>query len=168
MKGIRIEKLVLNIGTGKNPDSIEKAMKLLKSITGREPVKTITKKRIPEWGLRPGLAIGCKVTLRKALAKDTIARLLQARDNKLSPRLFDDTGNLAFGIPEYIDIPGVSYDPQIGVIGLQATITLERVGYGIKRRKSLKRPVPVKHRITKQEAVEFMQRTFDADVGEEE
>ena len=65
MKEIRIEKITLNIGAGKDADKLEKGIKLIKNITGRPPIKTYTKKRIPGWGLRPGLPIGCKLTLRK-------------------------------------------------------------------------------------------------------
>ena len=59
MKGIRIEKITLNIGAGKNEDLLKKGLKLLHKITSTKPVETKTKKRIPGWGLRPGLAIGC-------------------------------------------------------------------------------------------------------------
>jgi len=64
MKVIRIEKITLNIGAGKDQNRLDKAKILLKHVTGIEPVKTVTKKRIPNWGLRPGLPIGCKITLR--------------------------------------------------------------------------------------------------------
>ena len=65
MQQVRIGKLTLNIGAGKDPSKLEKGLTLIKSITGIEPLKTVTTKRIAEWGLRPGLPIGCKLTLRK-------------------------------------------------------------------------------------------------------
>ena len=58
MREIRIEKITLNIGAGKDVGKLEKGVKLLKNITGINPVKTVTQKRIPTWGLRPGLPIG--------------------------------------------------------------------------------------------------------------
>ena len=61
----RIEKITLNVGAGKDQARLEKGVALLKMITGIDPVKTVTAKRIPGWGLRPGLPIGCKLTLRK-------------------------------------------------------------------------------------------------------
>ena len=79
----RIEKLTLNIGAGKDQTKLEKGIVLIKAITGIDPIKTVTKKRIPEWGLRPGLPIGCKLTLRKAAAIDLLKRLLQAKELKL-------------------------------------------------------------------------------------
>jgi ATP-dependent Lon protease len=64
MQRIRIDKLTLNIGAGKDAPLLEKGVKLITQIAGVKPVKTITQKRIPGWGLRPGLPIGCKITLR--------------------------------------------------------------------------------------------------------
>lgn len=160
----RIEKLTLNIGAGKDQAKLEKGIMLLKAITGIEPVKTITNKRIPNWGLRPGLPIGCKLTLRKKKAVELLKRLLQAKDNKLSETNYDDAGNISFGIKEYIDIPGVEYDPKIGVIGLQVCVTLEKPGYRIKTRKLRKKKLPKKHTVTKQEAIEFMQKEFNVKV----
>ncbi|MBW2963765.1 50S ribosomal protein L5, partial [Candidatus Woesearchaeota archaeon] len=101
MKQIRIDKVTLNLGAGKDEDRLKKGKKLLKQITGVEPVSTFTKKRIPGWGLRPGLAIGCKITLRHQKAVEIIKRLLEAKDNVLSLNNFDGQGNLSFGIAEY-------------------------------------------------------------------
>ena len=166
MRIIRIEKITLNIGTGKDQAKLEKSMKLLKHITGIEPIKTITNKRIPTWGIRPGLPIGCKLTLRKKSAKELLKKLLESKDNKLKESQFDDKGSIAFGIPEYIDIPGVKYDPEIGVIGLEVCITLERPGYRIKRRKIRKKKLSPRHTITKQEAINFMEKNFNIKIGE--
>ena len=166
MREIKIEKITLNIGAGKDQTKLEKGIILLKNITGLVPVKTFTKKRIPEWGLRPGLPIGCKITLRKKKATELLKRLLDAADYKLSEQQFDNEGNVAFGIHEYIDIPGVKYDPKIGVIGLEVCITLERAGFRIKRRSMEKRKIPLRHKISRKEAIEFMQKNFNIAIGE--
>lgn len=168
MREIKVEKLTLNIGSGKDQTKLEKGMKLIKNITGIEPVKTITKKRIPNWGLRPGLPVGCKLTLRKEKALSLIPKLLAARDNKLELTQFDENGSIAFGIPEYIDIPGAKYDPEIGMMGLEICITLERNGFRIKKRKIKKQKISKKHSISKQEAMDFMKNKFNAQVGESE
>lgn len=167
MKNIRVEKLTLNIGAGKDSKLLEKGMKLIESIAGVPPVKTFTQKRIPGWGLRPGLPIGCKITLRGKQAEELIPRLLVAKDKQLSPKNFDDAGNVSIGIPEYIDIEGAEYDPQIGIIGLQACITLSRPGYRIKNRRI--RPQKLKkQRIVRNEAVDFMKEKFKIAVEEQE
>lgn len=168
MRQPRIEKLTLNIGAGKDVQKLEKGVALIKAITGIEPVKTVTQKRIPNWGLRPGLPIGCKLTLRKQQAAELLKRLLQAKEFKLKLRQFDDGGNISFGIPEYIDIPGVAYDPKIGIIGLEVCVTLERPGYRIKRRRLKQQKIPRKHLLTREEAMEYMQKNFNVKVGETE
>lgn len=162
MKTIKIEKMTLNIGAGKDPKKLEKGVLLLKHITGIDPVKTITQKRIPTWGLRPGLPIGCKLTIRdKELIKNLLPRFLKAKSNSLMESQFDDNGNVAFGIPEYIDIPGVQYTPDVGIMGFQVCLTLIRSGFRVKTRKIQKRKIKKSHRISKNEAMEFMKKEFN-------
>jgi large subunit ribosomal protein L5 len=168
MRTIRVEKVTLNIGAGKDLDKLEKGMKLFKIITGRTPVKTFTKKRIPAWGLRPGLPIGCKITLRKSIATELLKRLLDARDHLLNEQQFDINGNIAFGIPEYIDIPGIKYEPDIGIMGFEVCVTLERPGFRIKRRGIYKKKISHKHAVTKEEAIDFMKKEYKVKLGEEE
>lgn len=166
-KNLKIEKVTLNIGAGKDQTVLEKGLKLLSSIVPElKPVKTVTQKRIPDWGLRPGLPIGCKVTLRKKLARDMLVRLLKAKANTLKESQFDNNGNVAFGIHEYIDIPGVKYIPEIGIMGLEVCVTLERNGYRVKRRRLKNAKISSKHRITKEEAIAFMKKEFDVKVSE--
>jgi len=168
MREIRIEKITLNIGSGKDQTRLDKGINLLQSLTGIKPIKTFAKKRIPGWGLRPGLPIGCKLTLRKDAAVEMLAKLLKAVDNNLKPSQFDISGNIAFGIPEYIDIPGAKYDPSIGIMGLEVCVTLERPGFRIKRRRLRKRKISARHIITKEEAIKFMESKFNIKVGEAE
>ncbi len=166
MQTPRIEKITLNIGAGKDQNRLEKGVVVLKMITGISPIKTVTMKRIPTWGLRPGLPIGCKLTLRKNRATEILKRLLDAKEKRLRDSQFDETGNISFGIHEYIDIPGVTYDPKIGVLGLQVCVTLEKPGYRIKRRKLEQKNIPKKHMVSKAEAMTFMQKTFGITIGE--
>jgi len=165
MRQISIEKVTLNIGAGKDQAKLEKGMKLIGNITGYTPIKTFTKKRIQEWGLRPGLPIGCKLTLRKEKAMEILKRLLEAKDNVLQISNLDNEGNISFGIKEYIDVPGVKYDPDIGIMGFQVCITLKRKGFRIKHRALRKHIIPKRHRIKKEEAIDFMRNTFNLKIG---
>ena len=167
MQAVRIEKLTLNIGAGNDVAKLDKGLMLIKAITGIDPIKTVTKKRIPSWGLRPGLPIGAKLTLRKAKAIELLKRLLQAKDNALKSTHFDNSGNISFGIHEYIDIPGVAYNPQIGIIGLQVCVTLEKRGFRIKFRRLRPKKISKKHIVTKSEALDFMKKEFNVQVVEE-
>ncbi|NOZ81227.1 MAG: 50S ribosomal protein L5 [DPANN group archaeon] len=165
---IRIEKVTLNVGAGKDPKQLERGVRLLKLITGIEPVKTVTMKRIAAWGLRPRLPIGCKLTLRNEQAQVILKRLLAAKDNHLKETQIDATGNISFGIHEYIDIPDVKYDPDLGVLGLEVCVTFERPGFRIKRRRMLKRKVPSRHRITKEEVITYLESNFSVSFKEDE
>ncbi|MBI4449123.1 50S ribosomal protein L5 [Candidatus Woesearchaeota archaeon] len=158
---IRIEKITLNIGAGKEQARLDKGVLLLTELSMRTPVKTITQKRIATWGLRPGLPIGCKVTLRKLEAKTMLKRLLYAKDNKLKKTNFDENGNLAFGIPEYIDIEGAKYNPQIGIMGLEVAVTLQKPGSHVKKRKIKRGAIGKRQLIKKDEAIAYIQQTFN-------
>ncbi|MBI2662510.1 50S ribosomal protein L5 [Candidatus Woesearchaeota archaeon] len=158
MREIKIAKVTLNVGAGKSEDLMKRGLKLLGILAlGCTPVKTTTKRRIPGWGLRPGLAIGCKVTVRKD-AEKLLKRLLAAKENKLKVSNFDNSGNLSFGIPEYIDIEGVKYDPELKIMGLEVAVTLERFGYRVKKRRIKQTSIGKKQQITKQEAMAFIKK----------
>lgn len=168
MKKIRIEKITLNIGTGKPGLELEKALKLLERVSGKKPVETKSMKRIPTWGVRPGLTIGAKVTLRGENAKEVLKLLLQSQDLMLSQRNFDSQGNLSFGISEYLDMPNMEYDPDIGMMGLECAVTLCRPGVRITRRHLFKKKLPQRQKITKEEAIKFMKENFEMKLKEEE
>lgn len=163
MKEIRIEKLTFNVGAGKDTKKLEKGQLLLKHITGIEPIKTTTQKRIAQWGLRPGLPIGTKITLRKEIAP-LIKRLCLSKRSVMKKSWFDNNGNISFGIQEYIDIPEVKYNPDIGMMGLQATITLTRRGHRIKSRKIRSAKVPLAQRISQEESIGFFEKEFGVKV----
>ena len=168
MRQIQIEKITLNVGAGKDNAKLEKGIKLLKLITGIEPVKTVTSKRIPGWGLRPGLPIGCKITLRDEPATKVLGRLIEGKDKIIKDSQFDNHGNLSFGIHEYIDIPDVEYEPDIGIMGFEVCVTFKRAGYRVKDRKIRKNKIKSNHKITKKEVIDFMTEKFDLNIGEKE
>ncbi|MBI2106323.1 50S ribosomal protein L5 [Candidatus Woesearchaeota archaeon] len=158
MKEIRIEKITLNIGTGEGGNRLQKATKLLQSLTGQTPIEAKAKRRIPTWGVRPGAIIGTKVTVRKNM-EDIISRMLAAVGNKLTMSKIGE-GTFSFGIPEYIEIPGARYDAEIGIIGLGVMVTLKRPGFRIKNRSIMKRKIPKKHLISQEETIKFLQEKF--------
>ncbi len=167
MRKISVEKVTLNIGTGKDQNLLEKGMKLIENLTGRKPVKTHTQKRIPAWGLRSGLPIGCKLTLRGEEVDELLPRLLDAKSHELSEKNFDERGNISFGIKEYIDIKEAEYDPEIGIMGLQVCVTLSRPGFRISKRKLRQKKVPEKHKIDKDEAIKFAREEFNVKIKED-
>jgi len=160
MRELRVTKVTLNFGAGKDQQLLEKGTKLLEKVAGKPPLQVKTSKRIPGWGLRPGLPIGAKITIRGKAAEDLIKKTLTAKENRLSKKNFDNNGNLAFGIPEYIEISGMKYDPDIGMLGFEIAITIERPGYRVKNRRLKTGSISKKHRVTKEDSIEFMKEKF--------
>lgn len=163
---VRIEKLTLNFGAGKDQAKLEKGAALIQSVSGIKPVKTITAKRIPAWGLRPGLPVGAKLTLRGSSATRMLSRTLAARDFKLPASALDNHGNLSFGITEYIDIEGAVYDPAIGILGLQVSVTLSKPGCRVKLRSIKTGRIGKYQTVHRGEAQEFLASAFKLTLGE--
>lgn len=166
MKEIKVEKVTLNFGAGKDQRRLENGIKLIKMITGQEPVKTYASDRIPAWGLRPGLPIGAKLTLRGEEATKLFKRFLVAKENTIKDTCVDDYGNISFGVPEYIDIPDVKYDPTVGVLGVQISVTLTRPGFRVARRKLQNQKVGKNQQIRKEEAQKFLKENFSVEFTE--
>ena len=155
-----VAKVTVNIGVGQSGERLEKAVKVLERITGQKPVKTRAKKTVREWGIRKKEPIACKVTLRGEKAVEFLKKALYVVDNKLPASCFDEYGNFSFGIKEHIDLPGVKYDPELGIFGMDVCVTLERPGFRVKRRKIKRSKIGHKHLLTKEEAIEFIKHEF--------
>ena len=164
MKEIRLEKVVLNMGLGKSGDAIEIAKKALGQISGKKVNERPAKKAIRDWGVRKGEPIGAAVTVRGNDGKELLKRLLEAKGNKVNSRSFDNRGNLSFGILEHIDIPGIKYDPKIGILGLNVTIRLVRPGFSITTRSKHKASVGKEHTISPDDAKTYLTKEFGASV----
>jgi len=155
MREIRVEKVTLNIGCGSDADKLKRAEKLLQTITGQKPLITKTKDRTT-FGMTTKKPIGVKVTLRKKRGKKFLIDALTAIEKELKEKQIND-GNFSFGIKEYIDLPNVNYDPDIGILGMDVCVTLERPGFRVKKKlKSSK--IGKKHLITKDETIEWLKK----------
>ena len=164
MKKISLAKVVLNMGIGKSGDPIEIGKKALGQITGKKPNARNAKKSQRDWGIRKGEPIGVAVTVRGNDATELLKKLLVAKDNQINERAFDNEGNLSFGIKEHIDIPEIKYDPNIGILGLEVSISLTRPGFNVRLRSTRKTKVGNKHRITKNDAIKFLTEEFGVKV----
>jgi large subunit ribosomal protein L5 len=163
MRNIKIEKITLNMGCGDDKDKLEKATKLLQTLTGRKPLITKSKRR-STFGVPKGKPIGVKVTLRKKEAEEFLKKAFEGIEKKLKASYFDSDGNFSFGIREYIDIPGVKYLHDVGIVGFDVAVTLERPGFRISRRRIQQRKIPTKHKINKEEAAEWVKKTFGVEI----
>ncbi|MDD3985662.1 MAG: 50S ribosomal protein L5 [Methanobacterium sp.] len=164
MEKVRIAKATVNIGVGESGERLARAEQLLVNITDQKPVRTISKVTNPEFGIRRGQPIACKVTLRNEKADKAVKMILDGIGNRLKASQFDAQGNVAFGIEEHIDIPGMRYDPDIGIFGMNISVTFEKPGYRIKRRRIQHKKIPNKHQVTKEETMEFMKKEFQVNI----
>ncbi len=156
MHKIKIEKVVLSVsGLG---EELEKGYKLLEFITGKKPSKTSSRKRIPAFGIRPGLENGAVVTLRKDY-EELLKRFFVAIDGILKKKQVSEN-NFSFGIKEYIEIPGIEYQRDIGIRGFDVTIVFKRAGRRVKLRKVKRGRVPKRQIIKKEEIIKFMEDNF--------
>ena len=128
----RIEKITLNMGVGEGTQDKKKvtiAATEMGLIAGQKPVVTIAKKSVAQFKLREGMAIGCKVTLRRERMYEFLDRLVtiampRIRDFRgLNPRSFDGRGNYAMGLKEQIVFPEISYDKIEKVRGMDIIVT---------------------------------------------
>ncbi len=161
-----ISKVTINIGVGEAGERLEKAEKVLSALTGKKPVKTLSKTTNKELGIRKRMPIGCKVTLRDKEAEEFLKKALKIRDNKMPVYSFDDQGNLSFGIPDHTLFPDQKYDPEIGIFGMDVCVTLQKPGYRVRYRRIKSRSIPTRHRVTPEEAISFIEKRFDVEVVE--
>ena len=161
----KIEKVVVNISVGKSGEPLEKAVKVLRDLTGQNPCKRKAKQTIREFGIRKGESIACVVTLRKQKATDFLQKVLPVVENKLLNDCFDIYGNFSFGIKEHIEIPGVKYTPEIGIFGMDVCVSLSRPGYRIKKRRKKKGKIGSKHLLTPEEAIVFVKDSLGAEIS---
>ena len=164
MRKPRIEKVVVNLNVGKSGEPLEKAFKVLQEITGQMPVKKNAKTSIRDFGIRKGEPIACVVTLRRQPAIDFLKKILPVVDNKVARRSFDTHGNFAFGLTEHIEIPGVKYDPDVGIFGMDVCVTINRPGDRVRDRRKRKAKVGRKHLLTPDEAILFTKQTLGVEI----
>jgi len=161
----KIEKVVVNISVGKSGEPLEKAAKILKDLTGQTPCKRKAKKTVRDFGIRKGEPIACIVTLRKQRAIEFLKKVFPVIDNKISKEHFDEYGNFSFGIKEHIEIPGVKYDPEIGIFGMDICLSLGRFGYRVKTRRKGKAKIGSKHILTPDEALVFAKDVLGLEIA---
>jgi len=159
MRDIKVEKIVLSVGG--TADYLEKGVKLLTLLTKRKPAKMQSKRRIPSLGVRPKLEVGAVVTIRKN-PEELLKNLLATIDNVLKKKQISEN-NFSFGIKEYIEIPGVEYQRDIGIMGFDVTVVFKRTGRRIKLKKIKGGRIPKRQRISKEEIIKFMGDKFETE-----
>lgn len=115
----KLEKIVINMGVGEAKDNqkiLEAAMNDLTIIAGQKPILTRAKKSVANFKIRENMALGCKVTLRKAKMYEFADKLMaialpRVRDFRgVSSKAFDGRGNYSLGVKEQLIFPEIEYD----------------------------------------------------------
>ena len=160
MREMKLEKVILNIGGV--DDKLEKGVILLETISGKKPVKVKATKRIPTWKVRPGMEVGTKVTLRGEDAVSMVKKLLPAIDNTLKEKQIQPNC-FSFGIHEYIEIPGVEYIREVGIMGFEVTVVFSRPGKSVEMKK-IKRGKAKRIVVSREEIENYLVTKFNTEI----
>ena len=160
----RIEKVVVNMSIGKSGEPLEKAAKVLKEITGHVPCKRKAKASIRDFGIRKGESIACIVTLREEEAVAFLKKVLTVVDDRIPGGSFDRQGNFSFGVKEHIELPGVKYDPEVGIFGMDICVSVTRPGYRVKNRRKGKTKIGPEHVLTREESMAFIKDALGVEI----
>ena len=166
MEKTRLGKVTVNVAIGKSGEPLDKAVGILEKLTEQKPILRKAKKTVKEFGIRQGEPIACMVTLRKQKAIDFLKKALVSIGNKLSQTKFDNDGNFTFGISEHIELPGVKYDPNLGIIGMDICVTMSKPGYRVKNRSKFRSKIGTGHKITQEQSISYLKNTFEIEILE--
>jgi large subunit ribosomal protein L5 len=135
----RLTKIVINVGLGEAAQDkklLDGVMKNMADITGQKPAVTRARKAIAAFKIRKDLALGCKITLRRARMYEFLDRLINValpriRDFRGVPAgSFDESGNYSLGITEQGIFPEIDIDKIQLVHGMDITIVTTAKGKG--------------------------------------
>ena len=166
MREPRIDKIVVNIGVGDAGDKLAKAEKVLQMLTKQKPIRTISKTTNKDLGIRWGMPLGVKVTIRKKAAEEFLKAAFWVRENRMTGYSFDPEGNFSFGISDHTDFPGQKYNPDIGIFGMDVCVVVRRAGQRVARRAHASRKIPQYHRLTRAEVIEHLKKKYGVEVVE--
>ena len=163
MREIIIDKLILNIGVGASGDKMTKAIKVLKDLTGQDPVTTRAKFTIRSFSIRRNEEIGTHVTVRGQKALDLLKTGLKVKDSELRAKNFSRTGNFGFGIQEHIDL-GIKYDPNTGIYGMDFYVVLKRKGLRVTQRKRCRARLGNFQRVSKTDSINWFKEKLGGNI----
>lgn len=164
MQMVRLSKVVLHISVGNNWERLQKAIRLLEHLTEQKPVTRIAKKTIRAFGIIKKDPMSCLVTLRGEQAEAMLEKVLEGVGIKVKRSSFDRSGNFAFGIGEHLDIPGIKYDPTIGIFGMDVAVHLVKPGHRVRLRKYRRSRLGKRGTVTRREAEKYLQERFGVEL----
>jgi len=160
MKELQLEKMVVNICVGESGDRLTRAAKVLKQLTGQDPVYSKARYTVRTFSIRRNEKIAVHCTVRGEKAMEILERGLKVKEYALWVENFSETGNFGFGVEEHIDL-GIKYDPGIGIFGMDFFCCMSRRGARVARRKRQQTRVGFPHRITAEDTMKWFQQKFE-------
>ncbi len=143
----RLEKIVLNVGLGKqlegtklNPKAKEQTLSDLAVISGQKPVVLRAKKSVANFKVREGYEIGAMVTLRGQRMWEFLDRLIslaipRIKDFRgLPSKSFDGRGSYSFGVAEQGIFPEVNMADSQFTHGMHVTFVFRKSTDAVSRR----------------------------------
>ncbi len=127
----KLDKIIINMGVGsamQDKKHLEIAAEAMADIAGQKPVLTIARNSVAGFKLREGVAIGCKVTLRRAMMYEFMDRLVsivlpRVRDFRgVSRTAFDGRGNYSLGLSELLMFPELNPDKYTRTQGMNIVV----------------------------------------------
>merc|ERR1712085_90596 len=140
MRGIEIDKVVINCSVGEAGDKILKACEVLKDLTNQDPVTSKCKYTIRSFGVSRG-----------DKAKEILERGLKVKEYELPKNCFSSQGHFGFGIQEHIDL-GIRYDPYTGIFAMDFYVVLKKPGFRVAKRTRCRSRIGIAQKIQKEEA----------------
>lgn len=126
----RIDRVVINIGVGKQRDNatfIEAVRRDLAAITGQQPHERHARKAVSGFNVRQGNLVGLRVTLRGQRMEDFVRRFVdvtlpRVRDFRgINLAALDGHGNLSVGLKEHLSFPEIHADKTDIIFGVEVT-----------------------------------------------
>jgi len=164
MRTPKVEKVIVHMGVGESGQRLVDAENILRGITEQEVIRCFAKRTLPNFSIKKNEPIGCKVTLRGQRAEGFLETAFSIIEKKVERYQFDSLGNISFGIEEHTDFPGMKYDPNIGVFGMDVTVVLKRPGERVSKRRIAKHKIPTSHRLTVDDAIAFLNESYGVEV----
>lgn len=131
----QIDKVVVNFCIGNEPAILKNCNLIcLALFNNQKPAPTFSKTVSKQFGIKKGIQIGYKVTLRKDKAMFFLRKIFEAKENKIYKHTIG-VNTFSIGLSNHLDLKILEYDPKLGIFGFDAHVSFRKMGSLSKRSK---------------------------------